>query len=149
MLRRITIECPQCGLVCSLHLGTAAPVVVVRCPSCSTSLMSWKDRAVVLAEDEVRRIRHGEGDAVVLELLSECRRTPAPGVRSIRAPMESRRALPRTASREAPGVRLVTHDDVLDLHLLLEYCPDAGTFIDLLRGSRRPAAAGARPRRPR
>jgi hypothetical protein len=135
VLRRITIECPQCGLVCRLHLGTTAPVVVVRCPSCSTSLMGWRDSAVVLAEEDMKRIRDGDGDAVIMHLLSERRRTAGRGgaVSPAARPRGGRGGLPG-GYRDMSGRRVVTHDDVLDLHMMLEGCADAAAFIGLLRG---------------
>ena len=145
MLRRITVTCPQCHLVCQLHLGNDAPMVVIRCPNCGTSLMSYGGKAVVLSEPEMDALRRGEGEDLVARCLAG---SPAPDAE--KKPQEPEaHPIHSHAHAEAPrgmgagarnengpghirGSRTVSHDDVLDLYRELELCEDSGEFIDRL-----------------
>lgn len=137
MLRKVKVECPHCHMVSQLHLGTEAPVIVVRCPSCSTSLLVSNGQMVVLSDDEMEAMRGEDGNEILQRILSE-HGLPG-GQERCDAPVSPKR---ETADQQdddsvedppAPSVREIGYDDVLDVYTELEHCADSREFIEHLR----------------
>lgn len=129
MLRKVRVECPRCHLVCQLHLATDAPMVVIRCPSCATSLMTCGGRAVVLSETEMEAIRRGDGNSLMIRhmqkhFLGGTAKPAQPQPVVHHAPP----AVARLGADER-GQREITHDDVVDVYCSLETCADSAEFI--------------------
>jgi hypothetical protein len=134
MLRRLSIECPRCHLVCLMHLGTEAPAVVVRCPSCETSIMAFGGEVYVLNEQEAEAVRRGDGGPVVERMLARDPKalSQTAGATESRPRLQVPHAVPVRLG-DLRGSRAVTYDDILDLHMELESCTDSLEFVTWLR----------------
>ena len=134
MLRRVTVTCPKCKLVCHLYLGTDAPMVIIRCPSCTTSLMSYAGRAIVLSEPEMDALKRGDCADLVTRCLSrsEPRSLEREQGRDNNPVVPAQAPMAHPLESESRGTRRVSHDDVVDIYRELETCGDCAEFIGRL-----------------
>lgn len=117
-------------------------MVVIRCPNCHTSLMSFGGRAMVLSEPEMDALRRGEGGDFVSRRIAAERPAAAtppdpqpqePSLPPEPPPMpsfEQPAPEPETASAPpTPQTHTISYDDIVDIHRELETCSDALEFI--------------------
>lgn len=115
-MRTIDLDCPQCGCSCDLRLEEDSQVVLVTCPSCGASLVSYYGQTFQVEPSEFRYLRQRGG-------MKE-----AQGGLRVR---QHGSRLP--AAHHAAGEAVLDHpigaDEILELHTSLDHCQSVEEFL--------------------
>jgi hypothetical protein len=135
MLRRIRVDCTQCHSSYELLLGNDAPVLVLNCPSCGTSLMHADGTTFGLAQTDAEALCRGEPRGLVAEILrrlvcSSARGAFSGAARPLCLPPPAEKGLCASAQMCLREPHVIDRDDVLDLRIELELCRDSAQFLE-------------------
>ena len=133
MVKKLTVKCRHCQQVSDLYLTTDARIVIFNCPSCWSTVMYHNGAMFVLNHDQVDKIVHAPDQETMAGVLASIagRTLELGGVgntesTTLRESVKARIKLP-VLHRDTELV--ITPDDVLNLRIELETCPDVAEFI--------------------
>jgi hypothetical protein len=129
MIKTMNIECPSCSQNFRLFLSIDTSMVILDCPMCCTSIISYKSQTFTLSKKQMERIKSCKQESNVLKILHKitaqeekvhCRHTYAHHFH------ELEKHFPMVRS----SVDHISYDDIINLRIELETCQDSASFIE-------------------
>jgi hypothetical protein len=137
MVKTLSIECPHCKNTFDVLLSNNASMVVLNCPMCLTPLIHYKTRCFVLNKNQIDKIRKSRQDTTVLKILHSISKEKSGaccshnGAGVLHAGASGERYVTRPTELFS-CTHSITKDDIINLRIELEMCPDSKQFIDKL-----------------
>ncbi|MBK9579190.1 MAG: hypothetical protein IPK50_19070 [Fibrobacterota bacterium] len=118
-MKSIDVDCPHCGCSCDLRLDEDTQVVLLVCPSCGASLVSYYGQTFQVEPSEFRYLRQRGG-------MKEAQGALRVKQRSSRLPVAVHSA------GEPVMDHAVGADEILELHTTLHQCQSIDEFLKAL-----------------
>ncbi|HUI93467.1 MAG TPA: hypothetical protein VLX68_14575 [Chitinivibrionales bacterium] len=130
MINTLEIKCPHCKKTFELFLSNNASMVILNCPLCATPLIYYKTRCFVLNNSQIDRIKKSRQDSTVLKILHSIEKEQPKYSHAAGQGADHRAMYGSQSSSFLPGSDYITRDDIINLRIELETCPDSQQFID-------------------
>jgi hypothetical protein len=129
MVKTMNIECPSCSQHFRLYLSIDTSMVILDCPMCSTSIISYKSQTFTLSKRQLERIKGCKQESNVLKILHKITTD------GLKVPCEHSYVRHCHARDEDNPVQRssldhISHDDIINLRIELETCRDCASFIE-------------------
>ncbi|HNY30101.1 MAG TPA: hypothetical protein PKO15_04360 [Fibrobacteria bacterium] len=118
-MKSIDVDCPHCGCSCDLRLDENTQVVLLVCPSCGASLVSYYGQTFQVEPSEFRYLRQRGG-------MKEAQGALRVKQRISRLPVAVHSA------GEPVMDHAVGADEILELHVALDKCQSVEDFLKAL-----------------
>jgi hypothetical protein len=104
-------------------------MVILDCPMCSTSIISYKGQTFPLSKGQLERIKNCKQESNVLKILHKI------ATESLKVPCQHSYARhyhssDKNNSFDRSGIDQISHDDIINLRIELEMCQDSALFIE-------------------
>jgi hypothetical protein len=129
MVKTMNIECPSCSQHFRLFLSIDTSMVILDCPMCSTSIISYKSQTFPLSKVQLERIKSCKQESNVLKILHKIT-TDGLKVPCQHSYVRHYQALEKNYSIARSSFDHISHDDIINLRIELETCQDTASFIE-------------------
>ena len=129
MIKTMNIECPTCSQNFRLFLSIDTSMVILDCPMCCTSIISYKSQTYPLSKKQMERIKNCKQESNVLKILHKIT-AQEPKVHCRHTCSRHYHAFEKQYVMERSDAESISYDDVLNLRIELETCRDSASFIE-------------------
>ncbi|MDD5672990.1 MAG: hypothetical protein PHC61_02400 [Chitinivibrionales bacterium] len=141
MVKKMVLDCPSCQKRCDIFLSANASILLINCPFCGKPLLFYRHTSFQLSTEQLEDIQQHCKENSLADMLKKIAHNslsalpaPVPVKKSKRTRPKCDRALVACGVARRPGreEKYICRDDITNLRITLETCPDVQRFIEVL-----------------